>query len=48
MELEVGDTSIGHDQYQWLSLSPASRVIGLTVSLTTLLPAVFDAVTVIL
>ena len=48
MELEVGDTSIGHDQYQWLSLSPASRVIAVTALLIALLPAVFDAVTVIL
>ena len=46
MELEVGDTSIGHDQYQWLFLSPASRVI--TVTVTSLLPALLMALTVIL
>ena len=41
------NTSIGHNQYQWLSLSPASRVIAVTVLLSSL-PAVLDAVTVIL
>ena len=46
MELEVEDTSIG--QYQWLSLSPASRVIAVTVLLSSLLPAVLTALTVIM
>ena len=37
-----------HDHQQWLYLSPASRVIVVTVLLTALLPAALLAVTVML